>query len=620
MRRPSPTHTKPPLLAAIGLLQVAFLVLMPSPGDASDEPAGGAEFLERPGSPRLEGSLARDVSGGLKFVPRADPSRPVTLEPGHSVVFPAPQLPSTVIPPLFQAQVGESARISGALRGLSPTTLSLSVPWQDGDVQLARPGVQALLQRPGEAALFADPFEELDASRWAAEGKAQVVSGPGEPGSRRCLRLGAEGASIVHRLAEPLGSGRLEFAFYDDARVCRGRRWTLELSFRGAEGEATVRVLLGWEEESLAVESPDGPSLAVQRLSRTEGWHRLSFRFGPKQTEIAVDGKELAHGKGPSGPLQTLGIFTRATGAAAAAPGLAGRVGEVQLVQFAEPPASVEIDPTQDEVRLVVGDQLFGRIERADPGRVLIGLAGKQVEIRWSEVSGLYFRREPVPSRPVEGPWVRAEWRPSPGEASRDFDFAEGVVTALSPSSLTLETPYSGTLTIPTARLTRLRALDVAWRQVLDPSAHHLGDEIKTSSVTLDPPVPEGGVLERSFALDRVPAAPLSLVLDVIDVVGETGSPFSNLIQKGEIRTFVALNGKRIDTLNHYISSANETSERIRIPLPANLLQAGRNVIRIEQTGTADDPTAFDDLEILQVAIQRPAATGTGAKPVGPAP
>ena len=39
-------------------------------------------------------------------------------------------------------------------------------------------------------------------------------------------------------------------------------------------------------------------ALAVQRLARQPGWHRLSVRFGPDLTEVAVDGNELAHGKG----------------------------------------------------------------------------------------------------------------------------------------------------------------------------------------------------------------------------------------------------------------------------------------------------------------------------------
>ena len=107
-------------------------------------------------------------------------------------------------------------------------------------------------------------------------------------------------------------------------------------------------------------------------------------------------------------------------------------------------------------------------------------------------------------------------------------------------------------------------------------------------------------------------------------MVGETsGLPFSNLIQKGELRTYVAIGGKRIDYLNHHITTSNETPERIRIPIPAETLKAGKNVIRIEQTGIANDPTWFDDLGILRVALEfsmpaspaKPGPAGSTAKP-----
>jgi hypothetical protein len=107
--------------------------------------------------------------------------------------------------------------------------------------------------------------------------------------------------------------------------------------------------------------------------------------------------------------------------------------------------------------------------------------------------------------------------------------------------------------------------------------------------------------------MDAATPRPGFVVLDVIQVVGETaGSPYSNLVLKGELRTYVALNGKRIDYINRYITSTNETPERIRIPIPQNLLKPGKNTIRIEQTGIASDPTWFDDLGILRIALQAP--------------
>src|SRR5205814_1821790 len=86
---------------------------------------------------------------------------------------------------------------------------------------------------------------------------------------RRSLRLPAEGTALTHSLDEPLATGRLDLAFFDDGAVVAGRQCVLEPAFRGPADRSVMRVILGWSEESLAVESPSGPALAVQRLART---------------------------------------------------------------------------------------------------------------------------------------------------------------------------------------------------------------------------------------------------------------------------------------------------------------------------------------------------------------
>ncbi len=603
------THIENRAGVAVGLLVLAvFQGADRGFARASGENPAGGVFLDRGEQPRLEGSLLPDLGGGLKFLPRAgEPQRPLALEAGAVLSFQGTEPPAVSIPPLYRVQVGESARLSGMLHAVSDKAVTLSVPWQAAEIVVMRPGVQAVLQRPGEARLFADRFDRISDSRWSVSGKPELLDPSKASNQGRRVRLPAPESALLHRLAEPLVSGRVELAFFDEGRVAAGQRWTLDLTFRGPTGPATLRIVLGWVEESLAVESPDGPALAVQRLARVPGWHRLTLRFGPEQTEIAVDGKELAHGKSSTGPLDTVRIATSATGSSSSPPGLAGYLGEIQIVRFAEPPTSLEVDPTQDEVRLVVGDQLYGQIRQADHEHVVIEIDGQPATLDWSEVAGIYFRRVPAAAVPIEGALARLEWRAVPGEPreGRDLDHAEGAVTAISDSAITLATPYAGTLIIPRDRLARLRVLDRGWLRIIDPSAHHLGDNISTTPPLLDPPLPEGGVLERSFELDALRPGRCFVVLDVVQVVGETaGSPYSNLVQKGELRTYVVVNGKRIDYINRYITTSNETPERIRIPIPRGLLKPGKNLLRIEQTGIANDPTWFDDLGILQVALQ----------------
>jgi hypothetical protein len=123
----------------------------------------------------------------------------------------------------------------------------------------------------------------------------------------------------------------------------------------------------------------------------------------------------------------------------------------------------------------------------------------------------------------------------------------------------------------------------------------------------LDPPQPEGLTLERTITLEKLPDRPAELVLDVVEVVGESGdSRYSQQVRNGELRTYVEVNGRRIDYLNRYIKTRNQTPERIRLSIPRGLLHQGRNALRIEVTGSDSPPPLFDDLGILQIALEFP--------------
>ena len=98
---------------------------------------------------------------------------------------------------------------------------------------------------------------------------------------------------------------------------------------------------------------------------------------------------------------------------------------------------------------------------------------------------------------------------------------SKGRSTAVSETALTLATPYAGTLVLPRDRRRSMRVQGSGRRIVIDPTAHHLGDDISTTAPLIDPPQPEGGILERSVELSEIPARPAALVLDVVQVVGE---------------------------------------------------------------------------------------------------
>jgi hypothetical protein len=465
---------------------------------------------------------------------------------------------------------------------------------------------------------LSDGFEDLDPGRWSVHGTPRVAEA-NHLGGRRSLRIIPGANSITHGLDEPLTSGRVDLAFHDSGKVIAGKRCGIELTFQGPSGPRSVKIDLGWGEESVAVESPGGPALAVQRLARLPGWHRLSARFNAESTEISVDGKQLAVGKGPAGPLRTVRLGADAAGDDASGPTAdeaAFDFDELQVIRYAEPPHSVEIDIGQDEARLIVGDQLFGAIERAGAERIAMTVDTRAVELPWSEVGGLYFQRVAVAGTPVEGTLARVEWAAGTEADPRDLDFAEGALAEVSATTIALATPYAGTLRLPRNRVRSIVIRGHGRRLVIDNASHHLGDAISVEPPLLDPPLPEGSTLERVLELPTAVDGPAFLALDVLQVVGEeVGLPFSEFVRKGELRTYVAIGGKRIDYLNRHIKTRNDTVERIRIPIPPGGLNAGKNVIRIEQTATADNLTGFDDLGILQIALEVGPQSETSAEP-----
>ena len=408
---------------------------------------------------------------------------------------------------------------------------------------------------------------------------------------------------------EPVAAGRLELSYFDRKGRIVGAIWGIELVFReiAAGDVATVRIIPGWSGETIAVESPRGPSMVVQPLSRMDGWRRLSLRFSPTLTNIGLDGLELAHGGGVPGPLIEIRFLTDLRGDDDALPkNLAAIIDDLLLVRTIEPSAEPAIDSAQDSLRLITGDQLFGKLDSADADRLIFSIDDKPATIPWSKATSIDFRRVIVQSPAVEGLIVQARWRPGLGVDPRDDDLVEGALTAVDDASIAVNTPRAGLVTIPRDRLDSLQALSNARRIVLDSTSHHLGNDISEDDVDrLDPPQPEGKSLEIPFRLNSVPEGNASLLLDVLQVEGEApGLRFADEIRKGELRTSVSINGKPLDYLNRHISSDNRAPEIVRLAIPSGLLKAGRNTIRLNQLGTKENPEELDDLGLSRVLLE----------------
>ena len=593
------------------------LLLTAAGNSPADQPGRGhVESIVRADGGTTPGRLVGDARAGFRFEPTGGGAA-LSLEAAGVVTFDGPTgAPGGLAP--ARVDLGLGQRISGRLGRSDEGVIRLEDGPGGARVEVRRGGAIGLAQRPGEALVLRDGLEALDPGRWATIGEPELVANPRLEGSK-ALALPARGAAVTLQVADPVGSGRFEVAFHDPGGTAPGHQWFVDLLFRGADRPESIRMVLDAGLENLGVQSSGGPALSVQLLARKPGWHRLSVRFGP-ETEVAVDGNELAHGRGPVGPLVEVRLAHRAAAVGAepvADSGLTIGFDDLRLARVAEPVGNLEIAPRVDDVRLIDGDQVFGRFLGADADAVRLEANGRVVPLAWTEVAAVQFRREPTTGRPVAGLLVRAEWRPGSATDPRDLDAVEGALLAATDAALTIATPYAGDLPIPRDRLTQLKVLGRGTRILVDPFAHHLGNNISVDAYPLDPPLHEGGTLERTFTLDAVPdpagAAP-SVALDVVQVIGEAVvgglDNFPALVRAGQLRTNLLVNGIKVDYLNRHVTDQNETPARIRVPIPAGVLRPGTNTIRLEQVGgMVTNPDELDDLGILGIAIEfRPPA------------
>ncbi len=499
----------------------------------------------------------------------------------------------------FLLAFGFDQRLSGRLVSVDDETIRMRLGSDAQPVTIDRLAVASLIQRPGEAQVFTDRFDSPDPQElWSLQPGADIVPRQDDEGALLRLQPGASQARL--EFPEPVDAGRVECSFSWEGRRFAGQRWFVDLIFDGPNGEEITRVVLGWKDEFPSVESRGGPEIVVQPLILEPGWHRLVVRFGPGRTLLTIDGNDLGRGGGPRGALLALRFQAEAARDADDPEDVAAQVDDLQVIRSFEPTNDPEIDPTQDELRMVSGNQLWGSVESADENGVRIRLLGDVREALWSQVAGIFFQRKPIPSEPLSGTWVRVEWEV--GDPESRPDRVEGVLKGVDAEGFEIEVPFAGTFTVPGTQLRQMELLGEKRRQILDPHARHLGDQIMPE---LDPPMPDADEYEVSFTIDALPEAPITLVLDAVHVEGEfDGGRFAEELRAGFQRTNLLINGEVFDALNRYVRDANRIPTRIRIPIPTDQLRIGENHLRFEQLGREQDENYRDDLGLLQIALE----------------
>jgi hypothetical protein len=400
---------------------------------------------------RIEGRLSLDASGRLRFTP-AGKDAPLALDSIQDIRFPPADVPPFLVGTPHRLELANEQQLSGELVRLDADAVHVRTAWSE-DLKLPRRAVVAVTQPSGLATIFHEDFE-------ADPIRLQLVGSPAlddkeHTSGRRSLVLNKVGQSALYKLPAPLDAGRIGLHFRDPGNAAEAR-WHLEIDFADGATSHYVHIMLAGEGDSWIVES-DVTGGESRRIRRTAGWHRLSVRFRHEYVVVGVDDRLLFESgeDGPNAPLQQVRLTCKRRGPDESPRG-AVHFDDLTLAKPLEALAHAAGDTTQDELWFASGDQLFGRVERADFRSVrLRGTFGSR-EIAWADLRGIYLKREAAAPPTPKGVPVRIWFRTGLGN---ETDQLEGILQALGDQKLSLRHAVLGSLEFDRTRLTRLRPL-----------------------------------------------------------------------------------------------------------------------------------------------------------------
>jgi hypothetical protein len=566
-------------LLALGLLIVSLPTL------AADEAL-------LPDGRKLTGEL-RWQDGRLRFAAK---ERTLLAADLHQVRC-AAQEPTLLAGVVHRVTLCDRQQLTGELLGLDADTLRLQPAWSKAPLDVPRACVLEVANLAGSVPVFDDDFL-TGAKAWKLDGNPTVSKAELRQGPRGLLfDTAGQSAGYSELKNDLIEAGSFGVNFYDPGHRDAGR-WFLEAGFRSTFGPRQLEVTLAGDTNHYVVVFPDVREKPKSVL-RQQGWHRLTMRFTANSFALIIDDRCLLESEEASPG----GLFSYLCLGCTTLPGQTKVSGKMWFDQASiarsvgplRPPAR---DPSQDEVWLVSGDQLFGQLHRAD--RKTIDLEGRfgRRSLTWSEVRSLRLRNATCPLQITDGEHVRLQLAAGIGVAA---DEIEGVLRKLDRDALVLQHAV-GEVTIPRERVRQLQATFHGRRMELDNQAHHLGREVRAAFAIAQP---EGLSLQRKFTLKDVPDS-ARLAVEVAHLQGRGDGPaIAQALQRGGLRTAVLLNGREIDYLNRLGERSSAERCRLRLPLPREALRVGENVLELRQM--LDRQTGqYEDCMIYGITLETP--------------
>jgi hypothetical protein len=294
--------------------------------------------------------------------------------------------------------------------------------------------------------------------------------------------------------------------------------------------------------ERYSVESPGKPE-HEGRIKRENGARRVAVEFDRERLSIFVD--ELVLWTQKAGPGELRGIKVVASGDGNEAVTL-----DDIVVTIPQPRSESRAwaDLTADAVRSPEGDETFGKIAAVGPAGVTLTVKDRKTSHAWPELSEFAHRRTAISERLTTGEHVRLRIRAA--DAARDI--VAGAVQKMNDTTLVLDHPLLGELTIPRNRLEEIRLLFHGRSLPIDSTPRHLGTRPASGFAV---PKPEGLRFVKTVSITPFPEKGF-VVVDAARIAA-SGTPVE-----------VRVNRESAGILNRLADRAEATVRSYRLPLP----------------------------------------------------
>ncbi|MFM7315361.1 MAG: hypothetical protein ACKO5E_00310 [bacterium] len=466
----------------------------------------------------------------------------------------------------------------------------------------------------GYIALMSEDFEAKTVRSPAWNG-ASIIQEPSSPAGPAALQMTENHALELALPAGTLGQENLfQMAFFVKKASPAASVSIALVSYDSKSPKKSVSLTINETGDSIGLDLDSGGEKKSVSGKISVGWHWFHIEMKPERTRFCIDGNVIHEIKSAWAPFQIKSMVFSAEKPGGFVIDGAG------LFQADQVPAPLQRQQTSDLVQVAGGHEWFGKFQSLE-NQELKFKVGRDYTIPAGLTHAILPAARPMPGRWALGPVARVRflhgmssiWKYSDGGYLNKIGLlkpppegescVEGVVLDLTDKAMVLGLSQGQSIVIPADRWTEINPVGASGLRVLESRPHHLGDEVDLKVI---PPEPEGRLLSIDFeSTDEQARFKTRLAIDGLEVLGTTIQPFVKSLEKGELVTEIWLNDTLIDNLNRYVLDKNEKPARFFIPIPADSIKSGKNILELRQKGLESDPNYLDDLSILGVRLYR---------------